>query len=318
MGVVARRNPYLELSKPFAQRAAGALIKYGPKLYNVAKRVYGNKNRKTATEQSVITTQYDAALRYKRKRMPRRKRRAWVAFVKKTQAVDLKAQSLISKVIAFPTRTSWAANQQATVGWTIYPIQMGSAAQDRDLLEMFIDTYGGVTVADQSSRKLYFKSACIDIQMQNSGSASCIIDAYVVVMKTNFQVANDSIASIWNKTFSEQNTGAITNSNPALTPFQNPNFCRVFKVLSKKEVLLGAGQVTTMQLRDPKQHLVSGRQLIAEVTGIPYLTRGFVFQIRGVPGGGATPELSAGSVNFGIQKTYNYAVPPGNQQDAID
>lgn len=56
MGVVARRNPYLELSKPFAQRAAGALIKYGPKLYNVAKRVYGNKNRKTATEQSVITT----------------------------------------------------------------------------------------------------------------------------------------------------------------------------------------------------------------------------------------------------------------------
>lgn len=290
--------------------------RYAKKAY---KSYTKSKQKKGSVEGRVITTQYDAATRYRRKPMPRRKKSSWVSFVRKSQAVNQKSQALNSKVISYPTRTTWVANAQASVGFCLYPIQMGNAAQDRDVLECFTDQYGGAGgVTDYGSRKLFFKSGCIDIQLQNSGSASCIVDCYRIVMKQNYQTANTTVGGIWNATFSEQNTGAIGNANVALTPFQNPNFCRVFKVLSKKEVLLSAGQVTTFQLRDPKNHLISGRTMIAEVTGIPYITTGMFFQIRGVPGGGATPELSAGSINFGIQKTYNYAIPPGSTQDVID
>lgn len=280
------------------------------------------KRRRMNPLDSVITNQYDVAGRYKYKRMPKYKRKKWVAVLKRSQFIDQKSQPLLSHTISYGVNVTWANDLQRSFGFSIYPIQMGVTGQERDLLDIFIREFGGTTVADQAGRKLFFKSAVLDVQMRNTGSVSHIIDVYRIRLKMNWPTSR-TIEGQFLDSFADQSVTGVGANDPAVTPFQNPSFCRIWKVLSKKEILLSAGQTTTMQIRDPRNRQITGRQLQSEVTGIPYVTYGYLFQARGVPGltSVGPPALYgpvAGEVTVSIQKTYNYALVPGNaNRDAI-
>lgn len=299
----------------------GAAIRAGSAAYRGAQAVKSIFSRGTQSggraisSSTPVTTQFDMSSRYRYKRMNRRKRRRWVSAVKRNAFMDQKAQPLQTSTFDFCQRSTYAVDSQASFGFCLYPVDMGLAGEQEDLKDMFIQAFSAAN-SPWLNRKIYMKSACIDVQLCNTGTVNAILDVYTIVCKLNWPTASQGLGTIWSTTFGEQTAiTAASSTNPANTPFQNPNFCRHFKILSKKEILLGAGQTTTLQMRDPKSHLLSGRKLTDQPNCIPYLTRGFFFQVRGIPqyNAGSSPQqfLAAGEITCGIQKTYNWAFTPG-------
>lgn len=310
-------------------KGAGGLIKYGSQVMKrnagflpvaaAAGSILNNKMSSRSSSKditgSILTNQYDAGSRYTKRRMPRRRRRAFVKSWKKFQWMVQKQQPLLTWTNGFANNWSGTADTQGTFGTFLYPINLGT--NETDLRDIIVAAFGG-TLTDHQTKRLYIKSACVDVQMRNSGGSPCIIDVYkVVATGLPWQTAGSSIQGIWNTTYGLQ-SGTLQAADVALTPFQNPELCKYFKVINKKEILLGTGNVTTLQMRIPGNRPIYGRQLNAAGGTYPRRTMGFIFQIRGTPESGAfSPpnRLSAYSIDVGIQKTYNYGLPPTPTQN---
>jgi len=188
------------------------------------------------------------------------------------------------------------------------------AAPENDLQQMFYDAYGVASLATIDQKRLIIKSAVLDIQLTNSGTQGCVIDVYRIRLR-NVWNTTDNLFTVWNTTFNDQNTISVKASDdPAVTPFQNPSFCKFFKVMDKREILLGSGNTTTMQLRRPGNRWVQGRRVANEPHGLRGLEEGFLIQARGMPVTNAGPlyQLAAVNLTWSYQKTYNYALPVGS------
>jgi len=265
---------------------------------------------RSAIESSMNTTQHDSRLRYRKKRMPRRRRRAYVGKLKLFRHFMEKEQPLQTYTVKNVNNAASLLNQQITYGICLFTDQVTS---ESDLLNIFSDAYNLVTpLTTAVNKRLYIKSACLDIQMTNVAANACIIDVYRIRLR-NVWNTTDNLFTIWNTTFGDQGTiTAKSSSDPAVTPFQNPTFCKYFKVLDKREVLLGAGLTTSFQLRRPGNRLVQGRRVVTEPFGYRGLCEGFLFQQRGVPQTvTAVNQLVPTSVTWAYQKTYTYALPVG-------
>lgn len=302
-----RSNPYPEENEmPYKRQAQRSRFRGpGSRTRTMTKKRYP----KTST----VTTQYDLAQRYNYKRMPRRKRRRWVSMLKKSQFIDQKSQPLFSWTTNYSQLRTANVNAQVSFGYLLYPVNAGNNLEERDLINIQDQAYTTGGVID-SARKFYVKSACLDVQIRNMGTAPVIIDCYRILCKLNNPTGAQTLSTLWANSFGEQSGGAGNTTKPALTPFQNPNFCRYFKILTKKEILLGALQTTTLQMRDPKNRIITGRQMISEQSILPYITKGFFFQVRGAPEkdlAGTGSQLAGVDLSVGIQKTYNWAYPPG-------
>jgi len=264
-----------------------------------------------------VTTQNDQQLRYRKKRMPRRKRRRWVGFTKKVKHVMMQMQQLVSYTVKYmPNAKTWAANVQLTDGQMVG----GTTASNNDeLFQVFRAYYGsGFGASTVDDLKLFLKSLCVDLQISNTGSDGCILDVYYLRARKTYNTAT-RIDQQYSTTFLEQPTGvagnligAVDPTDPATTPFQNSMFCEFWRIESKREIILGVGQTTSLQLRLPTNKKMSGKTLESNPAMIPGYTRAFLFQVRGVPidTAGVT-SLAAGQISWAAQTTVCYSIPPG-------
>lgn len=322
---MARQLTRRSQSGGFLRRAvygAGVLARNAPGImqtYRSARSMFGGASRKQASSgrvasitPGVITTQHDVAGRYRRKAMPRRRRQAWKAFSHKVKHVVLQMGALRSLTNDNYNRViSWAAGAQNTFGQMLGGV---NCTDNDEMLAMFKAVYGAALSVNTIDRfKLFIKSLCLDIQLRNTGSQGAIVDVYTLICRTSDKAGNRIEVSYVNA-FNEQATsliGSLTVANPATTPFQNPLFTSMWKIISKKEILLGAGQVTTMQMRLPYNKMFYGKKLENNEQAVPGFTRAYLFQARGVPvNSSGTPELAAGELVIAGQITGSYAVPP--------
>lgn len=273
---------------------------------------YGRSRIQTAlakqSESSILSTQHDVSSRYRRKAMPRRRRKKWVGFVRKVNAVVQKAQGLSTYTESTSANLTSAVNSTGAMGVGLYNV----GGDMNEVSDMFVDKYGA-GIAPQT--KLTIKSAVLDVTIANTGTALAIIDCYILVCRKPYSSAV-SIDSQFTTNFNQQGTTSSKSvTNPAVTVFGNPNFCKYWKVLSKKEIMLGAGQVTTMQLRDARDRLVQGIRLTSE----PQYLRGakaYFFNFHGIPENNAgTARLAATALTWSYQKSYTYGIPPGQTTD---
>lgn len=263
----------------------------------------------------VISTQHDVSGRYRRKRMPRRKRKRWVGFSRKVNHVVLQMQPLNTYTVDYPGAVKTiAVNTQVTDGQMIGGV---SVTQNSELLDIFRSAFGsalGINSIDVY--KIYLKSMCLDLQLRNSGTNALVVDVYTLMCRRNDKNAQRIDVQYVND-FAEQGAGSggtVDVNNPATTPFQNSSFCKRWKILAKKEILLGAGQVSTMQIRIPHNRYLSGKLLEHNVGCIPGFTRAFLIQARGVPENNAgTARLCAGELTWMAQFTAAYGVPPSSK-----
>lgn len=303
-----RRGSFGSVFNPQRWAQAGNLgIAAATGLMSAAGRRYSRPTSSSGS--SILTTQNDVSGRYFRRRMPRRRRRAWVKFVRKVNQVVSSAQALSSYTQTLSVNTSSAVDQMTTVGWGLYNV----GGELAELPTMFTDTYGA---ASAPYTKLLCKSGCLDIEISNTGSTAAIIDIYTLVCRKAYQSAV-GVSSTWNSTFAaQQTTGAKASNNPANSAFQNPEFLKYFKVLSKREMRLDVGACSTLQMRDPKNRYIQGARLATEPQYLRGVSKVYMIQFHGAPENSAgTARLSAAALTISVQKSYAYGIPPGQTKD---
>lgn len=270
-------------------------------------------------ESAVLSTQRDAQLRYVRKRMPRWRRKRWVSFVRKVNHIEQQAQPLQIYQSVLKKSKTVPSGEQWTDGVLLKDNNMPNQG---DLVNIFKDAYGGSGLTtDYDNRRIYLKAAVMDLQIKNIGSEQAIVDVYHIRARKTYQASasstSDTLNDIWNDTFGDMSTvGSVSSTNPCLTPFDNPSFCKCFLVLRKTEIIISPDQVVTMQLRDPRNRMLQGRMLNLGRFGP--LCEGYLMQIRGVPEDTESSSgLTGATIAWSAQSTYHYALPPGSSVESI-
>lgn len=298
-----RRHPYAGAVRSGLSLAAGLAYKG---LGSYVKSRLGS-----ARESAPITNQFDARLRYKRKPMPKARRLRWKKFSGKVKHVMLQATPLQNYVCDNLGGVQTAATDQQN---TFSAILGGTQVTNNDeLMRIFFQQFGVATAALCAPYVLYVKSMSLDIQITNTGTSRAVIDVYTVMCRKSYELSSQ-IADQYNLLFNEQsNLGGRSSTHPATTPFQNPLFCKYWRITKKSEIILGAGNYTTLQMRIPYNKKIYGRQIISFPQGIPGISRGYLFQVRGAPEDNlGSARLASATVTWKAQTTVNYCRPPGD------
>lgn len=315
-----RSNRFARRARPYvgAARAVGTALKMGYKAY----RRYSKYNKKKTGTTNTTTTQYDTTLQYRKKRMPKYKKRAWVKFTRKVNAVITKAHATQTVVLNQTAVRSLSAedNGQSHIaalmyGKAGYYTPGGTSAEVglNDLYQMCKDR-------DDDNRTWHYTSAVLDVTARNTGSTGLEVDLYFCSFGEDVLGARcleDAIKDAEDETV----TIAAQYSQVALnkrgtTLFDLPVLIKghKIKIWSKRKYFLPQGATFTYQYRDPKYHKIPQSRVkefiangvIDNVNGhnsfvYPGLTKGCVIVFKKLPG-----ETGSAQLQVGATRKYSY------------
>jgi len=267
--------------------------------------------RRPYRSSSLTTNQRDVSQRYSGsgRRRPSRGARRFRYRVMQTVNAN---QPLSVFCYAKSFNLSTAVNLKGVYGVGLFTTQM---TDQTDLKDLLLDAGIDVTAPapnPQLSGRVVIKSCCLDVQITNRGAKDALIDIYEVMCVKD--VPNtDTLTTNFTNMFNQMTTiGAKDWQNPAVSLFENPVFCRHYKIMSKKETQVPAGDLITMQMRVGKDKSISPNSVIAYPNAIPKLARFYVFVYQGIPEDSAgTARLSATTLTISFQKAYKYALMSG-------
>lgn len=303
----------------------------GSMAYNAYKN-WGSSKKGPGVRSGIgITTQHDVRRVYRKRSMPRRKKRGWKNFVNKVNAVDEK--DLGTQTFLFNTAVSAAVvtDAQILLSAALYSDKSSTATWLNDLRQMSgkFNTGNPTAAADltvQNTTKIIFKSAVLDITIRNmsdNGSGTLLdipleVDVYEITMSRGEDdssvVADTDLQSFLRRGSDDTlQIGGGTNVANDLsidvrgaTPWECPQALSMYrmKILKKTKYFLSSGQTFTYQMRDPKRHVMSyakmTRGLSCNVNG---LTKWILFVGKPVPG--VTPSATVvPKLSFGITRKY--------------
>lgn len=333
--------------------AGGALMAYGRIRRGVKRflrgsqpRAGGFKKRRMQTRSQTrsirkgvsgigVTTQYDARRVYRKRRMPRYRRKRWRRFVKKVHFVaekDLGTQTVVFN--STQTALNSTNGDHAVFMCTLYG-QQSTDSWNNDLAQISgIDNSGNPTAAagvtvDPTSR-MFFQSAVLDMTVRNSsleGNANyqsynrLEVDVYEISFRkvlqdsTGTYVSYGGIAGNASAATPQINGAAkpLTYNLRGVTPFEQPYLAQRWgmRIWKKTKYFLNNNEVFTYQIRDPKRRVATVKDL-SEQRGFnrPGWTRCILIIAKVIPG--ITVGLSAGQVaetiKVGITRKYTYKV----------
>lgn len=207
--------------------------------------------KKEFTSEPGVTNEYQVKTVYRRKRMPRWKKRKWVAFSKKTKAVIESQLATKTMLLNDAYDVANAANLQVYSAFMLYGLygtdKNGFAGNSdiKRVLQNFMDN--GTAV---------FKSAVLDITMVNKSAYPVEVDLYHVTMwkKNDDKNLDDSITRSVAETVVSGGTTALSLTTRGATPFDIPQIMRQtgMRILKKVKYFLGTGNCATYQIRDPR------------------------------------------------------------------
>jgi hypothetical protein len=250
---------------------------------------------------SGLTSEYDRTILYKKKYMPKKKKRRWKKFSKKVKAVADK--SLGSRTCIFNKsfqKTNDTSGEQGRHSVCLY----GWSSSDSDLtwnddLVYLSNLESLLLTEDQSMRsdsRFLFKSGVLDITIRNTSTKTddtsptpvvsaaddmtLEVDMYEMTMKRECEVNGvtfPSISNIFEGTTLQTQDGIIDNNTG--TPSANPINCRKrgatpfdctvplstlgIKILKKTKWFIKGGETATYQYRDPRNWSAEKRKLNA-------------------------------------------------------
>lgn len=304
------------------------------------------RTKKRYTSGRGVTQQHDRQLIYSKKTMPYRKKKKWLAFKGKVDAVSEK--QLGTQTVIFNKRFNTFNQDPTRHGTTtlaLYPCTSNEThLNDLTYLDE-MDNVNNPTAASgttvDATTKYIFKSAVLDVTMRNNSQllgsgldSQCIleVDIYEMIIKRKTIAGLTQLRSmeeILNEGFTETRdvqqgslppltTSGLTTSLRGVTPFDCPQAIGKYgiKILKKTKLFIGAGQTSTYQIRDPKRHVLS-RARMADTPGVnmPGCTR-FLFIVHKASPGivvGDTPGETRTQLEFGITRKYSYIVEGRNE-----
>lgn len=285
----------------------------------------------TRTKKSIdaggITAQYDRKNLYRKKRMPRRKKKAWKKFKSKVTAVEISNRGLTSRVFNSEMSVLVQPASQDYIAVHLYGVAGTAGANElgeNDLATVFeyddnlrrtgttapnIMTHGN---ASQLTDSIRMQSAILDITMINPSDKLLIVDCYHLWYSQESVYANLTSVLSGGVATTQQVTaaGANVGSAPNLTLFGTSLFdlsralsLGCIKVMGVKQYLLGAKQVVTDQIRDSKNYTINPYYLRnVGVFAKPKYTETLLFVARN------PDEETSASLQIFATRHYRYSI----------
>lgn len=284
----------------------------GPSKFN---RVFKKARRMSRYSTNITTAQKDYGNQYRKKRMPRYKKKAWKKFSNKVKAVNIKSKGL--KTVVFNESASSVASDQNFMALHLYggrgtPGAAGSPGTigAGDLNRMFANdpsVVQGTGPLNARIGKLVFGSAVIDITMHNIGELDAEVDIYYCYHR------KDVISENLDRNFG---TGSgslqepIQSGNVTLDLYQRgvtPFDCSTslsesgLTVLKKQKLFLRTTQTAFIQHRDAQNHVLEWNRLKQTGYAVRKLTYTILVIHKPVTGSEGTSHIA-----FGCTRKYSY------------
>lgn len=283
------------------------------------------QRRKTSSGRGV-TNHFDRSRIYSKRRMPRRRRRNWVRFSRKVNAVsekDLGSRTVVRNSLVGVSHPMDPAgeNQHGRQVVALYPLN-GTTAHMQDINEIQQDTDLG------TSGKAIFKSAVLDLTVRNTSARLPDSDNPEITLEVDVYelTANQSLGqtgkavdilaaidegSTDTATIPGQVT-ALTGASRGWTPWDFPSSLSEYriKIWKKTKFFLSENQTFTYQVRNPKRYVLDKQRMNAPGDNLPRMTRYVLFIYKPAPGYvySTPPNNDLYGIGIGVTRKYMYKI----------
>lgn len=242
-----------------------------------------------------VSFQHDSKNIYKRRAMPRYKKRKWVSFNKKVNAVIYKHQ----ENRCYLDNGTWTQTGSAyVVGPPVQPAGQGvmcflhagrngneATAPPWENAGMLAEVFASDTSIGNSGQKIQILSYVTDFTYKNTSEADLELDIYIGYFRKTSKLSTftGEIAKAEAETPATSGT-AIQMGLRGVTPFNLPAIMENsgWVITDKKKVFLREGVSGTYQIRSPRNVIVDSDTVSAtgqygNLYALPYYTKGVMF-----------------------------------------
>lgn len=301
-------------------------IKAGFRAYRAVQKYRKSGNSRTLTKNTVrsgngVTSQRDVRQVYRRRRMPRRKRKRWVNFVKKVHAAT--DASVATRSVLFNNTLQIGGTAAAqTVGTISLYGWRGTVATDAvGTADVRTMTQRDADI-DATNEKWRFTSGVLDCTASNIGGAPLEVDVYEVIKTGRSRVTNGNLnleyTAMLAATDPQPSGAGGAYTNPTIftrgwTPF-NCSLASVkgIKIIKKTKYFLPEGETFTYQIRDPKNHWVGGED-INDASGNEFCKEGMTRMLFIVAKSVVGSLSDTFELVVGCTRSYHYKVYQSNK-----
>lgn len=242
-----------------------------------------------------LTSQFDTARLYRKRRAPRRVRRRAKRFMRSLKWGMDKLQgmkcAIINNATNFGITPTSKFNGQGTFAVTMYGYGNNTYAANTnygngDVWWIMSRENGGDPTADSATRKLRFRSCVMNVNIINTtenAPQNIIVDVYHILCKQSgnnvgntgdpAELLNECTREMSGTNFPTEITNGLADG---VTPFDVPTYGRYITVKSVRRYRLDAGAYFNLQLRDPGNYVLS----MADLNDVDFkknITEGYLF-----------------------------------------
>lgn len=327
----SKYGPVLKAA-PYVAKAGKYLIQRSMKSY------MSKRNSKKSITFDGVTQQRDDKVSYRKRRMPKKKRRQWRKFVKKCEAVEIKGRGLqIAKynqngVNSIPVPALGQVYNACHLYGAAVTSQGEPGARDLKLLSNDVLTIGEAWIKriggdvnqtlgfTKNKTEIRMQSAQLDLYLKNTSSVVLLFEIYHLWYNRTTNAPsfaegafetfnNEQIKQEWDGSNLTNMTQCNLNSFNATLFDENQLISYLgATVRSVRQVYIGAGEIHHMQIRDPKNYNIDLNKYQnlegQNVTGYvdPKLTETYLIVVKNID------SSTAGSFTYNACRTYRYTV----------
>lgn len=316
------------------------LVRTAVRLARRAYRSYTRSNNKSANPTPAISQYHENRTMYRKRRMPKGKRRRWVSFKKKVQAVSLGAGKKLVLYHKDAIDYTTVADQQASGDISIFTGWNQGFAGGYDLLRCNQLANNSLDVAASVTDALLVKQATLNITFFNAGTAPAYIDLYWYRAKrdcvnTPYGLFREGLQP------STLTSGKPTGVNEPITaftgasalsvpenfgavPFMSRPFCQHNTITKVTKHLIAPSTSIEFQIKDRRNRLFKNtiEQQNNSFTLMKNITKGVVPVVYGVPSaavGGAGQYAGPATIYCRREVTYQfYPVNVGSKEQIVN
>jgi len=300
-------------------------------MYN--RRSNGSTGSRTAQQfrsPAPITGENDWRTTYKRKRMPRRKRKNWVRFSRKVQHVVQKQVAPQYHVFLRQAVIITAAGAQGFANvHTVMGANGGSGDRGTNDINLMInkalnlaDTIGIVPTI--KNLRIHVTGWMIETQIANTGSTTAYIDCYYWKAKRDVPSTIQDFGDLWAESMADVapnlagagvGASALSFNDYGVTPFQGAQLAKSVRIWKKTRVKVAPGGTLQLEQRSGKNYYRVW-SFDEHYSLIRNVTEGIFFIQYGTPTGiasTATAIAQGTTVNYSTNVNYTYKIIQDNR-----
>jgi len=290
----------------------------------------GTQMAKKGFNPGPITGENDWRNTYRRKRMPRRRRRRWVSFSRKVKHIITKQVAPQFNVYTRQIQVlSPAGGQNSTEIHTVLGgFGGGGSTGTQDISQLFsralaLASTTGVTPLVANLR-IHITGWMIETSIANTGGNTAYIDCYYWRTKADCPTTTaNSVRALWTESLVNvavnapivPGTTALSIDDYGVTPFQGTQFAKTCQIWKKTRVKVAPGGTLQLEQRSGRNYYRTGTydehySLLRRCTeGIFFVQYGFPTGVATAPDGTAT----ATTVNYSTNVNYTWRIVADNR-----